>query len=240
MTDLQSDTRSRLLEAAEQLFARHGFDGVSIRDIAAAAEVNVAAVNYHFQGKENLYREVLQQVVAGKRDRYLAALDAARTEQPGDLEAAVRAFFRAHFEDTLKTEGGGNFLKLFVREMHHGRPENARLIADLLIPMWADVGRAMLAGEPGLDPSVAQWIVGSLHGQLVHFTMRWHKTHLGSEGPVRGDDPFGPLKALFPPLAGDVDTYIDQAVDHITRFSVAGIQAVLAGHRSAHPEGDAS
>ncbi len=235
MTDDHRDTRERLLDAAEDLFASHGFDGVSIRDIATAADVNVAAVNYHFHGKDNLYREVLQQVMIGKRDRYLAALQAARDGSPGDLEVAVSAFFRAHFEDTLKTEGGGNFLKLFVREMHHGRPENAQLIADLLIPMWTDVGRTMLAGQPGVDPAVAQWIVGSLHGQLVHFTMRWHKAH-----PCTPLDHGGPLQAIFPMLAGDVDTYIDQAVDHITRFSVAGIRAVLDQHRPELPQGGAA
>lgn len=234
MADDQRDTRERLLDNAEDLFAAEGFDAVSVRDIATAAGVNVAAVNYHFHGKEKLYHEVLERVVAGKRDRYLEAIRTAHEESPGDLEAAVRGFFRAHFEDTLKTERGGNFIKLFVREMHHGRPENAEIIAERLIPLWFDVGRAMLKNVPGINPAMGPWIVGSLHGQMVHFTMRWYKTRCRCQ---HHDSFHDTMSTLFPPLADDVDAYIDRAVDHITRFSVAGIQAVVDDHRTSTDEG---
>lgn len=229
MTELRPDTRERLLEAAEHLFAQRGFNAVSVRDIATAADVNVAAVNYHYQGKENLYREVLRRVVAAKRDRYVEALRAIAAEKPGDIEAAVRSFFRMHFEDTLKTERGSHFLKLLVRELHHGRPETSLLIAEIMIPMWMEVGKVMVGEHPDVSPHTAAWIVGSLHGQLVHFTMRWLKTQPCPEDDCQEEQGFrNTMAAIFPPLATDVDRYIDQAVDHITRFSVAGIRAVLS------------
>jgi len=43
------DTKSRILDSAEKLFGMKGFDGTSLRDITTAAEVNLAAINYHFQ-----------------------------------------------------------------------------------------------------------------------------------------------------------------------------------------------
>src|SRR3954463_138895 len=52
-------TRRRMLEAAERLFLEHGFDGTSLRMLTAAADVNLAAVNYHFGGKEELFRAML-------------------------------------------------------------------------------------------------------------------------------------------------------------------------------------
>ena len=55
------DTRALLLKHAEELFLAHGFEGVSIRQITEASGANVAAVNYHFNGKTSLYREVLKQ-----------------------------------------------------------------------------------------------------------------------------------------------------------------------------------
>ena len=232
------DTRTRLLDAAAPLFARDGFDGVSIRDIAAAADVNVAGVNYHFQGKENLYREVLVRVVAGKRDRYVSALRAIRARRPGDLEAIVAGFFRLHFEDTLKTEAGGDFLRLLVREMHHGTPERAQLVAELLVPMWEEVGLALLADVPAADRAAAPWLVGSLHGQLVHFTMRWLKAD--SCRGLFGRPGATAMSTVFPPLADDVDSYIERAVSHITRFTVAGIEAVLAANRQPPATGDVS
>ena len=52
------DTKSRILDVANELFATRGFDGTSVRDIANEADVNLAAINYHFKNKENLYHKV--------------------------------------------------------------------------------------------------------------------------------------------------------------------------------------
>ncbi|MFZ4714290.1 MAG: TetR/AcrR family transcriptional regulator [Bacteriovoracaceae bacterium] len=54
------DTKERIIEVATGLFADRGFEGASIREIAKIAEVNLAAVNYHFSNKQNLYHEVLR------------------------------------------------------------------------------------------------------------------------------------------------------------------------------------
>jgi AcrR family transcriptional regulator len=218
------DTRARLLDAAEQLFADRGFSAVSIRDIAGAAAVNVAAVNYHFHGKQSLYHEVLRRVATGKRERYLAAIRRAAAGPEAGLEDVVAGFYRIHFEDTLKTPQGGNFVKLLVREMHHGSLEGARILQDILMPMWAEMTELTLQHLPGVAAELAPWIAGSLHGQLVHFTMRWHQAH----GHPGCEAAAGAFRTVFPPLADDVDTYIDAAVAHITRFSVAGIRAVAA------------
>lgn len=57
-------TRKRLIEAALPLFAEQGFQGTAVRDICARAEANVAAVNYHFGGKAELYRAVVADLAA--------------------------------------------------------------------------------------------------------------------------------------------------------------------------------
>ncbi|MCR9203493.1 MAG: TetR family transcriptional regulator [Halobacteriovoraceae bacterium] len=54
------DTKTKILAVANILFARQGFDGVSIRDIAQDAEVNVASVNYHFKNKLNLFHSIFE------------------------------------------------------------------------------------------------------------------------------------------------------------------------------------
>jgi AcrR family transcriptional regulator len=56
----EQDTKGKILTTATQLFARNGFDGSSIREIAAVAGVNLSAVNYHFKNKENLYISVFK------------------------------------------------------------------------------------------------------------------------------------------------------------------------------------
>jgi AcrR family transcriptional regulator len=54
------DTKDKIISTARVLFADHGFEGTSIRDIAKAAEVNVASVNYHFSNKDKLLAEILR------------------------------------------------------------------------------------------------------------------------------------------------------------------------------------
>lgn len=56
----EKDTKYRIVDSATKLFAKNGFDGTSVRNIASHAKVNLAAINYHFSNKENLYKEVLR------------------------------------------------------------------------------------------------------------------------------------------------------------------------------------
>jgi AcrR family transcriptional regulator len=77
-------TRERLLAAATRLFAQHGFNAVSVRDIVRAARANVAAVNYHFDGKLGLYREVVRSAVQAMRAGDDAFLDTAGDVSPED------------------------------------------------------------------------------------------------------------------------------------------------------------
>ena len=210
---------------AAQLAVDVGEWRASLDDIAAEADVNVAAVNYHFQGKDNLYREVLRRAMLRKQTRYLAAVQKQLDRGPMTLADIVRVFFQTHFEDTLKHRSGSNFLKLLVREIHHGTSESAPHLQQILQPMWDQIATALQAAEPRIREEQVGWIMGSLHGQLVHFTMRWHQSH----APCAGDGAARAIQSMFPPLADDVDEYIALAVDHITRFSIAGIQALVAG-----------
>ncbi|WP_295584054.1 CerR family C-terminal domain-containing protein [uncultured Lamprocystis sp.] len=67
-------TRRRIIETSLRLFAEHGFRGVSVRDISAAAHVNVAAVNYHFGGKQGLYRTIFETVLDDDEARFAEQL----------------------------------------------------------------------------------------------------------------------------------------------------------------------
>jgi AcrR family transcriptional regulator len=59
MMDIK-DTKKKILDVSHTLFAEKGYEGTSVRDIATLAEVNIAAINYHFQNKENLYKETIR------------------------------------------------------------------------------------------------------------------------------------------------------------------------------------
>ena len=72
MTRPSDITRERILKAAERLFADRGYEETSIRAIVAKARVNQAAINYHFGGKDGLYREVLRTAFRALTERQLA------------------------------------------------------------------------------------------------------------------------------------------------------------------------
>src|SRR4029079_14401871 len=73
------ETRERVLDAAMRLFAARGFQHVTVREICAAAEANVAAVNYHFCDKLELYKDVLARAI----NTMAATTDAARRAGEG-------------------------------------------------------------------------------------------------------------------------------------------------------------
>ena len=75
-------TRERVMKAAERLIAEHGYESTSIRAIVAKARVNQAAINYHFAGKEGLYREILRAAF-----RALTAHQLAHAEEGEDRHA---------------------------------------------------------------------------------------------------------------------------------------------------------
>jgi AcrR family transcriptional regulator len=93
-------TRTAILAAAERLYADRGFGDVTLRDIVAAADVNLAAVNYHFGSKDELIAELfVTRSIATNRER-LNELKAA--EQEGDGRASIEAILRALVGPTLR------------------------------------------------------------------------------------------------------------------------------------------
>jgi AcrR family transcriptional regulator len=93
-------TRTAILAAAERLYADRGFGDVTLRDIVAAANVNLAAVNYHFGSKDELIAELfVTRSIATNRER-LNALKAA--EEAGGGRADVAAILRALVGPTLR------------------------------------------------------------------------------------------------------------------------------------------
>lgn len=74
VTRASKATREKIIKAASDAFARNGYEGASIRTIVAEADVNQAAISYHFGSKEGLYRAVLQAaLLALMKDRRLPA-----------------------------------------------------------------------------------------------------------------------------------------------------------------------
>lgn len=145
-------TKTRILDAAEELFAARGYHGVSIRDITQAAGVEVALANYHFGPKEELFRHVVARRVEEHCGGVIAALDAEIAAAPGgrpSIEAVVRAFCRYTFEKT-RTGGPGwkRYFQLVARSAVS--PAYEPVLAPLNKPYGAVVRRYVAAIEAAL------------------------------------------------------------------------------------------
>jgi len=87
-------TRASIIKAAEKSFAEKGFDQTSVRDITRQAGCNLAAVNYHFGGKDKLYAEVFQRHFDVLREKRIAGIRKvfSNRQDPPTLEALLRTF----------------------------------------------------------------------------------------------------------------------------------------------------
>jgi AcrR family transcriptional regulator len=109
-----SETRIRILEAAAAIFAKHGFASTTIRQICSKAQVNLAAVNYHFGSKEGLYRETIRYVRSRAYESYPTTYGLDADSSP---EQQLRAFVRSFLLRTTFDEKTQEFGSIVMREM---------------------------------------------------------------------------------------------------------------------------
>jgi len=134
------NTRERLLMQAELLFARKGFAAVSVREITTAAECNLAAVNYHFGNKRNLYLSVF-------KERWVPRIHGVRKYFHGylvkknnfDTSDIVRAFATAFLEDAMTDDQRRCHIHLMLRELTHPTEAISIVIEEIIRSMHHDI-----------------------------------------------------------------------------------------------------
>jgi AcrR family transcriptional regulator len=169
------DTKSRILDVAEELFGEQGFDRVSIRAITRRAKVNLAAINYHFGSKEDLIAAVFERRVVPVNEARLAALDmvekAAGKKRP-KLEDILEAFIRPALQSFLKASKGGTaFSKLFGRCLSEPSPEVEALLKRQFEPLAERLHAALKRSLPQLSRSEIFWRMKFTYGALHHWLL---------------------------------------------------------------------
>jgi len=154
-------TREALLDAAEILFARDSFAGVSLRAITRKARANLAAVSYHFGGKEELYREMLRRrlhPINAARLRLLDAALAAHAPRPVPLPALLEVFLRPVADLVDATAPAPH---PFVRVMGRFLLEPPAFVEAVATRDFAELGERygphLLAQLPHLTPATLLW-----------------------------------------------------------------------------------
>ena len=198
-------TKQRILEAAENLFARHGFAGASLRQVTATAQVNLAAVNYHFGSKDRLIEEVFRRRLDELNARRLVALKRALARSKPTLEDVLAAFIKPALELSLDRSGGQAFVRVLARAYAEHNERLRKFLSDnyghVLKEFAAAFGRLL----PRLEKEELYWRLDIVAGALTY---------------AMAD--FGVIKRRSGQSERD---YRERAAQHLIRFAAAGLRA---------------
>ena len=175
------ETRTRILDAAEELFMQHGFEGTSMRRLTAKAGANLSAVNYHFGSKDALIEAVFRRRLDPMNSGRIAELDqlerdaAARApskEGAGGTpspEEIIRAFVGASLRMIEDSKNGGrNFIRLLGRTYTDPQKHIRSLIGQLYAPAMARFKIAFERALPQMPADELVWRMHFMFGTLAY------------------------------------------------------------------------
>jgi len=205
-------TRTKLLDAAGQVFAEVGYYDATVRQICARAGANVAAVNYHFRDKLGLYTEVLRQAVGAVQNEAIRkALD-----DDAAPEEVLRQAIRAMFQKMCGADRPDLRFGLMAHELAHPTPALSRVIDEAIRPIYSRLREIIgtILRLPS-DNETTRLCTISVVGQIVHYA---------HARPV--------LTLLWPELKM-TPAQVEQIANHIAEFSLAYIHS--AGEAASAP-----
>jgi AcrR family transcriptional regulator len=205
-------TKDRILNEAETLFAQRGFHGVTVREITEAAKCNLAAVNYHFQNKWNLYLAVFRYrwLPRAKRVRESVIKALEKYETPSRTQI-VKALSQAFLQGPLADEERTRHALLIIRELAEPTEVFDLLAEEALRPLFSVIAdRLRPVMPPELGDEGLKLNILSIFAMVTYFNLaRAAVTH------ITGQEYDQDFKAML--------------VEHISNFSLKGLGAKEEG-----------
>jgi AcrR family transcriptional regulator len=160
------ETRTRILDAAEELFMQHGFEGTSMRLLTSRASVNLAAVNYHFGSKDALIEAVFRRRLDPMNAERIAALDRLEDLSPENI---IRAFVGPSLRLVEDARGGGrNFIRLLGRTYSEPTKPIRALIGQMYAPAMQRYKGALERALPQMPVEELVWRMHFMFGTLAY------------------------------------------------------------------------
>jgi AcrR family transcriptional regulator len=197
-------TKDRILHAAEELFAAQGFASTSLRQVTSRADVNIAAVNYHFGSKENLVNEVFRRRMDEMSERRMRELRAAQEAHPGELEPILRAFIEPALALTLDRHGSA-FVRVLARAYAEKNDRLRKFLSDNYGQVLREFAKAIAPTLPQLGKEELYWRMDFVAGALTY---------------AMAD--FGLIKR---PAGVSERSHCEKASQALIRFAAAGLRA---------------
>ena len=206
----QPDTKQRILDAAEHLFARDGYHATSLRGITTTADANLAAVNYHFGSKEALLEAVIVRRLDPLNEIRRGQLEALlqKAELAGELPCC-REVLRAFVEPTLRLRQQGSeaedFIALIGRTLAEPRGIAMSIFLRHMQPLLQRIFQALALSLPALTEQDLFWRMHFTMGCLSHI-MRCHERY-----------------SMVPDNV-NIDLPVDELIEHFLDFTTAGME----------------
>ncbi len=166
------ETRTRILDVAEELVMLHGFEGTSMRLLTSRADVNLAAVNYHFGSKDALIEALFRRKLDPMNTARIAELERLETEAKGRPlapEAVIRAFVGPSLRHMEDAKGGGrNFIRLLGRTYTEPTKPIRMLIGQLYAPTMQRYKAALERALPHMAREELVWRMHFMFGTLAY------------------------------------------------------------------------
>ena len=196
---MAADTKARILDVAERLFADRGFPATPLRDITSEARVNIASVNYHFGSKDALLAAVIERrlrPINARRLELLDAIESAAGNGAPNAEDVIRAFLSPPFQKRQEWGAGGdNFLRLMGRIHSETNEEFRATFFQQFEGVFRRFGQALQRALPHLDAPDVGWRMLFLVGSMA-LTMAWGES-FASIGPGLHKDSEDVLESLI-------------------------------------------
>ena len=197
--ETEAATKNLVFVAAERLFALHGFQNVSVRDITAAAGVNLASVNYHFGSKDALLFEIFRRRTAELNRERARMLHEANDRHQG--KPPVRDILAALLTPPLRWLAPDHERRISLQFLIRARSEGSDEIRQVLKTDVSHLRRfsdALLAARPTLSPEDVYWrlhfTLGMLHNNRF---AEFDRLNVLSAGATRESDIDGLLKRML-------------------------------------------
>ena len=160
------DTKQKILDTAERLFGEQGYAATSLRQVIAAAEVNIAAVHYHFGSKEDLLDAVLSRKagpVTRARMEWLSRVEAEAGVGPPDVEGVLESFLMPTAE---MAQSNPTFVRLMGRMLNEGMM--TQIVERHFRESAMRFVGALMRAVPHLGQEELMWRVHFMVGAMAH------------------------------------------------------------------------
>ncbi len=219
----EPNTRNKIMDAGERLFAQNGYDRTSLREITSRAGANLAAVNYHFGSKEKLFEAILQRRITplnGVREqRMQKVIEAAQSE---NCTPGVGDLLRAFVEPTLEFIGNVpeslDFFIIVNRCTMESNGIERNCFIRLMLPTFIKFYDCLCASLPGISKEVVFMHLMFSIGSMIH-TVRMLKI---MEQTTKAD-------TMIPKVSNKID--IATINEELIRFVTSGMES--AQHEAA-------